>query len=269
MKKIFLSLFISTLCYSFVKTSGQTTRMLKKNIELQMPGEDGANGGSVAWHPVQKKYYAAMAGNTSYPLAVFDASGKKLSPDELTTFIDVRGLWYNPETKKICGNGFNDNGWFSYLLNEKGIPEDITKMLVGKNQPGEQSVGTYNTKNKLLYFISGKSVLAYDMNGNPVDDSTIQLSISIDPDFEGDEDEYMDDNYNTTTVVYTGILKNEFGLLNYNITQIELYNKNTGALSQILKLPEGTLAYNWLNFSFANGIYWLFDKDSRKWIGYK
>ena len=269
MKKILLSLFISTLCFSLLKTYGQTIRVLKKTIELQMPGEDGANGGSVAWHTVQKKYYAAMAGNTSYPLAVFDASGKKLSPDELITFIDVRGLWYNPETKKICGNGFNDKGWFSYQLNEKGIPEDITIILEGKNQPGEQSVGTYNTKNKLLYFISGKSVLAYDMEGKPIEDSSIQLSIIKIPDFNGDEEEYIEDNFNTTTVVYSGILKNEYGLLNYNIPQIELYNKNTGAISQILKLPEGTLAYNWFNFSFANGIYWLFDKDNRKWIGYK
>ena len=200
-------------------------------------------------------------------MAVFDSSGEKLSQDELITFFDVRGLWYNPETEKICGNGFDDKGWFSYLLNEEGIPEGITIILDGKNQPGEQSVGTYNTKNKLLYFISGKSVFAYDKDGTPVEDSTIQFSISTDSD--GDEDGFMDDNYNATTVVYTGILNNEFGLLNYNIIQIELYNKNTGAPSQILKLPEGTLAYNRLNFSFANGIYWLFDKDNRKWIGFK
>jgi hypothetical protein len=40
-------------------------------------------------------------------------------------------------------------------------------------------------------------------------------------------------------------------------------------LSQLLKLPEDAISYDWLNFSFSNGIYWLFEKDNRKWVGYK
>ena len=43
----------------------QNTKDLKKVMELQIYGEGGANGACVAWHPAQKKYYAAMAGNVS------------------------------------------------------------------------------------------------------------------------------------------------------------------------------------------------------------
>src|SRR5262245_4426823 len=98
MKKYYL-LIIAAILFDFSILLTQTT--LKKVLELKMPKEGGANGASVAWHPVQKKYYAAMAGNTTYPLAVFDINGKRLSADDQTTMFDVRGLWYNSRSKKL------------------------------------------------------------------------------------------------------------------------------------------------------------------------
>ena len=153
MKKfIFL---LSIACPLFLQA--QLVKTLKKSIELKMPGkvfaskingEDslpGKRGGAVIWHPLQKKYYAVFAGNQTYPLAVFDFAGKRLSGDDLTTLEDLRGLWYNPTLKKICGNGYNDNGWFSYKLDAKGIPAEAEIYAAGMNQPGEQSVGVFNT----------------------------------------------------------------------------------------------------------------------------
>ena len=269
MKKLLTGLFIAALFFCFAHLQAQTTRALKKTLELQMPGTEGSNGGAVAWHAVQKKYYAGMAGNATYPLAVFDAMGKCLSPDDLTTKIDLRSLWYNPGTKSICGNGYKAEGWFSYKLNTKGIPEEHTIIQLGQNQPGEQSVGAYDAKKKFVYFLNGQKVVVYNEEGEELKDSAIALLINIDEEYAGDDEDYFDENFNSTTVVFTGILKNELGLLNYTKPQIELYNINTGAISQILKLPEDALAYDWFNFSFANGIYWLFDKDKRKWAGYK
>ena len=60
-----------------------TEKTLKKIATLKMPrtvDDDmpGTRGACVAWHPVQKKYYAAMAGNIGYPMGVFDGSGKRI-----------------------------------------------------------------------------------------------------------------------------------------------------------------------------------------------
>ncbi len=269
MKKILCGFIAAALLFTTHNTPGQTTRVLKKTIELQMPGEEGSNGGAVAWHPEQKKYYSTFAGNASYPLAVFDAAGKRLSPPDTKSMIDIRGLWYNPVTKNICGNGFQENGWFSYGLNTNGIPENVVSVLDGLNQPGDQSIGVYNPKNKLVYFLALTDIVAYNEYGKQVADSTIHIFLNVDENYKDGEVAYLEENFNTTTVVFTGISKNEFGLLNYTMPQIELYNKNTGALSQILKLPDGAKAYDWFNFSYTNGIYFLFDKDDRKWIGYK
>lgn len=269
MNNFFLYFFFYISIFSSNNSMGQATRMLKKNITLVMPGEEGSNGCSVAWHPLQKKYYTAIAGKPNHPLAVFDIGGKRISPDNLSSLIDFRGLWFNPETKTICGNGFRNLGWFSYKLNSLGMPQETSMLLEGSYQPNEQSVGAYNPKNELVYFLNSLKIVAYNKEGKQLEDSSILLLLKPDEKFENDILGYLKENFNTTSIIYTGILNSEFGLLNYTKPQIELYNKKSGEISQILKLPIDAYAYDWLNFSFANGIYWLFDKDNRKWVGYK
>ncbi len=264
----FICLLLSVILI-FHTATGQTTRILRKNIELKMPDEEGSNGASVVWHPVQKKYYAAMAGKTTCPMAVFEITGKRISPDGVITQADVRGLWYNNETKLICGNAFKNVGWFSYTLDPKGLPQGLSVFLPGANQPGPQSVGAYNSKNNLVYFLNKTRIVAYSQEGKLEEDSVISLELNIPEEFEDKVEKYMEDNYNNTSIVFTGINKSEFGLLNYAKSRIELYDKSTGELSQLLRLPDDAITYDWLNFSLANGIYWLFDKDNRKWVGYK
>ena len=75
-------------------------------------------------------------------------------------------------------------------------------------------------------------------------------------------------DYNATSIAFTGIPKSEIGLLNVVENQVELFNLE-GLLTKVLKLPQDALAYEMFNFSYCNGIYWLFDKENRKWVGYK
>lgn len=278
-----VTLLAALLC-SIVATAQPQPKQLKKILALKMPGKiytsvntgldslPGTRGAAVVWHPVQKKYYAAFAGNMAYPLGVFDASGKLLSSEDLTAFVDTRGLWYNPALKKICGNAYSDIGWFSHKLDSKGIPVSSEIYAAGMNQPDAQSVGTYNAKANLVYFLSGQRINVYNADAMPEEDSTIRLypGISKQEDINADDDgSYMNENYSYTVLIYTGIPKAEFGLLNIIEKQVELYNRKTGLLTQKLKLPETISLWAAFNFSYSNGIYWAFDQDTRTWTGYK
>jgi len=280
MKKILFLLLLS----GPVLLSAQILKQLKKTMELKMPGkvlvskrtgEDslpGTRGASVAWHPVQKKYYAAFAGNASYPLAVFDATGKILSDEDLNTMADLRGLWYNSTLKKICGNGYNETGWFDYTLDAKGIPEDVEILMEGLNQPTEQSVGVYNPKSDMVYFLNNQFIHVYNAEAMEEEDSTIRIYAGTSKKEEIEEDDkgdWLPDSYNYTTVIYTGIPKAEFGLLNTLSKQVELYNRKTGLLTQKLQLPDEVELYTGFNFSYCNGTYWFFNQETRTWTGYK
>src|SRR5438477_1321350 len=106
-------------------------------------------------------------------MAVFDATGKRLSDDDQTAMIDTRGLWYDPARKLICGNGHSDEGWFSYKLDGKGILSDVDIITEGMNQPNEQSVGTYNPAGKTILYVYQSQVFMY--NG----DADVQDSLQI------------------------------------------------------------------------------------------
>jgi hypothetical protein len=280
MKKFFCSLFF---LLPFLLPA-QLVKTLKKTIELKMPGKvytskntggdslPGTKGAAVAWDPLQKKYYAAFAGNMSFPLAVFDATGKRLSDESLTTMIDTRGLWYSPKMKKICGNGYNDLGWFSYELDRKGIPEDYEFIAEGKIQPDNNSIGVLNTESNMVCFLDGQYIVVYGSDFMEDDESETRLypGISRKEDIdEEDEGDFLGDDYNFTVLIYTGIPKAEFGLINAAKKEVELYNQKTGLMTQILRLPADLELWKSFNFGYANGIYWAFNQGARTWVGYK
>ena len=273
MKKIII-LLLAAACVIPMNTSAQKLT-LKKVMELKMPKTTddelcGTRGGSVCWNPLTKKYYAGFAGNTGFPLGVFDAKGKRLSADELTTMVDLRGLWYNPISKKICGNGYAQSGWFSYTLDKKGIPTDFSIDFEGKNQPDENCVGTINTSNKLVTFLNKDQVVFYKNDATEGNSLTLQLGEKKSGEnSDNQEPDNSSADFNNTSVIYSGIIGSELGLLNTEKKQIELYSYLKGSRSKIFILPDTAPVEKSFNFAFANGIYWLFDIADRKWIGYK
>ncbi len=270
MKKIFLA--VAVIIFSaqvFSQNQTVPTKVLQKVMELKMPltAEDempGKRGAGVVWHPVQKKYYAAMAGNVGFPLAVFDAKGNRLSADSSVCMRDVRGIWYNPVTKEIQGNEYSDYGWFSYVLDAKGMVKDYKVLLEGMNQPDAQSVGAYNYTDKKVLFVFDGKLHSYD-----IEDGTPSSTTDINWGTSGDLVESGADDYNYTSLIYTGIKDAEIGFLNVVSKQIELYDYASCNLSRVLTLPDFAPVQESFNFAYCNGIYWLFDMDARIWFGYK
>lgn len=279
MKKVPLLLFALAAVASI--HAQPTTKALKAIVTLKMPrtaddDKPGTRGASVAWHPVQKKYYASMAGNVEYPMGVFDATGNLLSGNDLSTGQDTRGLWFNTLKKQVQGNAYADGGWFGYILNAKGIPLSSKVFLEDSHQPDEQAVGAYNGAKQTVLFLSGSKVYSYSMTGEQVGDP---LSIQFgrkktDPVVEGEleddmEDDLTPEDYNYTSVVYTGIKGQELGFLNTTNMEIELYDMVSGFMTKRLALPIDAPVNASFNFAYANGMYWLFSMEERKWTGYK
>ncbi|MET0394852.1 MAG: hypothetical protein ABW019_17035 [Chitinophagaceae bacterium] len=268
MKKISALLLMAALSAMTVQAQLEK-KQLKQTLTLKMPGESGSNGAAVAWHPVLKKYYASMAGNASFPMGVFDLAGRLQSDEELEALFDIRGLWYNSDTKTLQMNGYNDFGWAEYELDKKGFPEDVTVLREGMNQPNAQAAGAYNARAGKIYFFNSDegNIEIYDLATSSYEDA-IDLTLGRAAGKSGDNSDVLDE-YNSSTVIYTGLPKAEIGLFNHEDQVIELYDIKTGYLTRKFTLPADAPAPEMLNFAYANGIYWLFDKTERTWKGYK
>lgn len=251
-------------------------RPLKKVMELKMPKDDGdfnngIKGASVCWNPVTKKYYAVFSGSKDFPLGVFDEKGILLTDTSLAAMQDVRGLWYNTSTKKICGNAANDGGWFSYTLNSKGVPVSSKTDMAGMKQPDENSTAAYDPGTQMLYFFDKGKFTFYNSDGTVAKKLAIHFGrpkVLGPGEFENEDNENTD--YNQTTVVHTGMAAAPAGLLNVKHNRIELYDLKEGYLQQILLLPDDDIyGSKALNFAYANGIYWLYNIFTRSWAGFK
>jgi hypothetical protein len=165
-------------------------------------------------------------------------------------------------------NGYLNFGYAEYVLNEKGIPYDINPLIEEQAQPGENSVGAFNSKEKLIYFLDNfGTISAFGATTGDYEKSiNLFLGATKAQEYDGDNYEKVY-NYNFTTIVFTN--ENLIGLLNVTDNQIELYSPLTGYMKKKLKLPSTAPVPEFFNFSYANGIYWLFDTEKRVWLGYK
>jgi hypothetical protein len=112
----------------------------------------------------------------------------------------------------------------------------------------------------------------YNKDAMQEEDSTIRLypGVSKKEDIDIDDaGETLSEDYSSNVLIYTGIPKAEFGLLNVVEKQVELYNRKTGLMTQKLKLPADLPTWPMFNFSYTNGIYFTFDQETRIWTGYK
>jgi hypothetical protein len=272
MKKIICLLFFAVIiAYS---SNAQSTREIRKAIELLMPKGNGDNGGTVAVNLRNRNLYATIVGNKTYSLAFFNNTGEMVSPPDLALLADIRGLWYNPALKTFQANTFGGN-WVNYVIDDAGIPYDVKPQFTNVPQPQANSIAAFNQRENVVYFLRGATVVTVDINtGKPVPEKTYALKIGYTKKAPAPADYKADSvktpaNYNNTTVIFTGINNAEFGLLNLTTKEIELYSRQDGLLYQKLKLPKEASPRDKFNFAFANGIYFLFDKNKRMWVGYR
>lgn len=245
----------------------QQTKALKKVMELQMPKEGGNNGASVVYHPIQKKYYASFAGNAAYPMSVFDIKGKRISKDDLQAGFDVRSLWYNSSNQTLQGNGYNDFGWTNFILDKAGIPTGNEVFMNGMNQPGAQSVGAFDDKNKMVYFLSDDRVAIYNFKGQPKGEMKFTFD-GMDAE-EVETEGLLPEKFNSASLVFTGIDKAEWGLLDIENKKVVLFDRITGKLTQQWTIDSPADFQSSFGFAYTNGLVFIFNKAERKWEGYK
>ena len=268
-------LFIVLMALLNVSASAQETgpapQTLQKIISLKTDRAGNTDAAAVAWHPVQKKYYAAQAGMDA-PMMVFDEKGKKIAATGLKTGVDVRGFWYNPATRTLQVTTAGNAGWYEYALDDRGVPENRRKIGIETSQQDPQAVGAYAAGMNSVYFFDHNtaSLESRMLSGLPgATKIKLQLGSAVKDGMGEETIAKRKSSYNQTTIIYTGIPHAEIGLLNIADKQVELYDGETGLMTQVLKLPQPAPVSASLNFSYSNDVYWLYDKAAKEWNGYK
>ena len=260
--KFILRFLLVAMCSFFLKS--ENARAQCTVVANAVPGVTltyvqggGTNATGVAFNPTLSLYYAAIAGNTGFPLETFSATGAPLF--QTNTGFDMRGMWWNPNTNQLESNGYNTGGIWKYNLNASGYALNTgISIFTGMNQPTAQSNGDYNcADNEIVYYNAG-AIMRRNRTTNALIGS---LAITGLPVALG--------NLNDNTICYTDCLAHEYALLDYVLKRVYFINKATGAYNGMSQLPATAVTNVSFRTSWANGLFWIYNTANLTWYSYQ
>jgi hypothetical protein len=226
------------------------------SVSLQCASGTGNRSG-VAYNPAYNVYYSVDAGSGSYPIETYSSTGGSPVFTVAASF-DYRGLWWNPNTNQLVGNGNSSLGEVTHVLNGSGYATGVTNtVFTGMAQPSSQSCASYDyNANEIIGYgnnsiyrynaASGVFLGAYAVTGLPVAYS----------------------NMDSTSLGYTGCTGMEICLYDHNNKAVYFINKATGAYVSTSQLPNTASGGDRFMFAFANNMAWVFDPSTLVWQSY-
>src|SRR5688572_9723815 len=190
-KKLASLLFVASVAnFSFSQCT--TLANAIPGITLTHQNTNCFNNSGVAYNPILGLYYGVRAGNSSFPLETWTSAGAPLF--NTTAGFDWRGMWWNPTTNQLEGNGYNTSGIWRADLNGSGYALNTgATIFTGMNQPNAQSCGDLDWQAyEIIYFNAG-NIYRYSRTTNaflgsyPLTGTPVAMG-----------------NINTYTVMYTG-----------------------------------------------------------------
>lgn len=223
-------------------------------LQYKVLGTKGSNACAVTYNPEKQLYYTAFAGNSAYPLEVFDTKGQNRYTG--AAGVDLRSLWYNPKKHNLQGLGYPRRGLFNITLDDAGLPAAVKPSNDSIAAiPNTQSTAGWDGKGALLFF-DGQWLYRFSMGLK-------QKKKFVPQSIPGDMA-----NLNNTTVVYTGVKGYELGF--YDSFEGKVYFTDLkGAYTGTSMLPASAPRAESFRFSFANGLVWLFNGNERTWFAYR
>jgi hypothetical protein len=229
-------------------------------FSYQMQQDGGTNGSGVAYDANSKTYFVAIAGNSSFPLESFKVNGKTATTIQANEAgEDLRGLWCDPKVHALQANLAGDGGWVSRAVASNGNVGPWKSLAGGQNQPEFQSVGTYDAKKKAVLFYDASN---YQLELRKTKSPSSFKAISL------DANEVNPEDFNATSVGYTGVKGYEYALLDFNNSRLVYFNSK-GKVAGSTKLPNDAPVYDYFAFGIANGKLFLYNKEARVWHAYE
>ena len=209
----------------------------------------------MAFDPVLGLYYGGNAGATSYNGFTWNESGVQQSVG--TQGIDVRGMWYNPNTGNVEVNTFwsaTGSGGL-YSVNRGASGEWAGSGVQIRNLPGAaglQSVMDYDAGRNVLYSRSASNTVSVINYNTGLQSSTITLSGM----FAG-------------TVLYTiGYMPSLDALVTFSAVDAaaQVFDMSGSLLGSVGLSGFGTVGA--FGLAYENGLLFLYDQSAGSWNGF-
>jgi len=250
------NLFV-VLALAIQYSMAQPTQDISHRISLTASQARGSMGVSVVWNSAEKRYYSAVSGGQEKLLLLYDEQGK-LNHTPYHLEFDPGALWFESGGTALGSSASGIEGLYKIHL-RSGLPAFTENVYYAIHNPVCIGTGAWVSRKKEVWFYHDKTVYRFKIGRAK---RVIPIALDI-ADF--------DNELNVMSMIYTGIKKREIGLYDYGQNRILLFNAKTGRCSYTLNIKQDgheNLRPLCGDFSYANGIYWLFDRETGIWHGY-
>jgi hypothetical protein len=247
-----------SVCVVFlsIQAMSQPVDQIRPAMRLETVNIKGGMGVSVVWNPGVKTYYAAISGTGDKWLLVYNQEGKPMKNPYSLPF-DPGSLWLDGTGKSLKSYASGMEGLYEIHLRE-GIPAYFENVFYALHNPVAIGNGAWVSRRKELWYYHDKTIYRYKTR-HAHHRSPLNLNIE---DFENE--------LNAMGVVYTGIKNREIGLYDRAQHRILLYNIKNGRCNRVLQiLDEAGPRPLCGDFAFSNGYYWLYNRETGVWHGYR
>lgn len=249
LKLAFVLFFSKTSLAQPVQNIKPETRLISKKIT-------GGMGVSVVWSQALKRYYAVVSATGEKWLFLYDQNGNPIKNPYQLPF-DPGSLWMEGTGKSLKSYASGMEGLYIIHLRE-GLPAYAENVFYSLHNPVAIGNGAWVSRRRELWYYHDKTIFRYKTrhaHHRP------PLHLDID-DFENE--------LNNMGLIYTGIRHCEIGLYDRGQNRILLFNASNGRCHRILQiLDENGPKPLCGDFAYANGYYWLFNRETGIWHGYR
>jgi len=251
------SIFFSCIfILSGITANAQPVEQIRPSMKLASEGIRGGMGVSVVWNPPLNRYYAAVSGTGEKWLIIYNQQGKPIKKPYSLPF-DPGSLWLEGSGKVLKSYASGMEGLYVIHLRE-GLPAYFENIFHSLHNPVAIGNGAWARHRREMWYYHDKTIFRYKTkhaHHRP------PLNLNID-DFENE--------LNSMGLIYTGIKNREIGIYDRGQHRILLYSAKTGRCRNILQIMDETGPKPICgDISYANGYYWLYDRETGIWHGYR
>ncbi|SDM18144.1 Por secretion system C-terminal sorting domain-containing protein [Catalinimonas alkaloidigena] len=256
MKKslLFYCVWLFSLGTAYAQTPLPTAAL---DLTLQSTYSAQTIRSGVAYNPDQKLYYSVTPNSSNYLIETFNAAG--VSKAKVSAGFDYAGVWWNPNTRQLEGNGSFFGGIWVQNLDANAYP-----LSSGRNDI-PNTMGPYFFSSAQYDWMADEIIHYYEGNIYRYKRATHEpvgtVSVTGLP--------VPTEDVHNAFIAYTGLPGYEIGLYNEQEKVLYYVNKATGAYAGSSQLPVNTPSVSLFNLGFANGRLWVFDDATLRWNGYK
>lgn len=209
----------------------------------------------LTWNAESLVYYTAEIQNDSTKIDIFDADGSLTKTEQFS--FPTKGLWYNSALDFLEAYNHQSNSCFSFFIDDHGVFEnqDTLHRLSEVQESTDKMPIVYNAYKDVYAYVEPITGMIIEVESHSgAIDNYITVQFPVDK-------KQLDFKY----FFFTEIENTPYAFVNTTEKMLYFVDQE-GQVIESTPFPSSDFIPS--AYSFANGMFWMYQSNAQSWFGY-